>query len=687
MRARATSMRVTGGGAQLSPVAKMVSALRRLGGMLIYAPDNALGDGAPNLLSAPEDFSDAAWTKASATITPNSAAAPDGTNSAQLFYPTSTGTFRVVRRASGVGNPWSGANTFTIHAKAAGLTRIGFLNAVGNNAGASVNLTTGAVTIVDSSLTVSVEALPDGWYRCKVTAAAGWVYAYLTDTDTGITVTASGTSGIYIWGAKLEQGSTATAYTPQSVLRQRGSFTDSAGTTPVTAVGDLFGLLLDRCGTVGGERKQSFVTGVGGTAPAATYDPTTGVGSVTRVDLSNQSFVRITGLTSAASYRLSIANTGAVVLNVRQLDYAGSTIATIAAGASWSGFFTGHANCVITAAGGTATFTLNEFRELTGNHATQSAVASKPSVQRVPKRLGLELIASQDLTTWVSGGAFASWNGSTSTATTITTTGTNGGRYVRMPCVPGKSYTFAALVAAGTANGAVAIAYGTSGNTLISEQTGWFVASGVARLTTVAPANAAFMEFVVRGGATGQTATFTSLTAGEVLEWATVISFDGSNDFLQTGITTGNEGFVAVGVRHNTAVTCYPLAAGGLIDSMAGMNLRLINGVTPQLLVCDGTLRQVLQADANVTLGTPFVYSGGWNSTDLLVGVDATEKVAARTRNPTAAVTTTIGAADGTGAGVVNGPLYAACRAPVYPDAATRKVIINGLAALQGRTL
>ena len=39
---------------QLSLMARALSTIRRNGGTLIGIPDNALGDGAPNLLSAPE---------------------------------------------------------------------------------------------------------------------------------------------------------------------------------------------------------------------------------------------------------------------------------------------------------------------------------------------------------------------------------------------------------------------------------------------------------------------------------------------------------------------------------------------------------------------------------------------------------------------------------------------------------
>lgn len=134
-----------------------------------------------------------------------------------------------------------------------------------------------------------------------------------------------------------------------------------------------------------------------------------------------------------------------------------------------------------------------------------------------PVSYGPELIASQDLTTWVSGGAFGNWPGTTTTSSTITTTGANGARRVRMACTPATVYRMSGTVTGGTGPGSVAIAFGTSAGVYITHKDEAFVASGVASSVLLAPSNAAFVEFAVRGGNTGQTTSFASISASAVL--------------------------------------------------------------------------------------------------------------------------------------------------------------------------
>lgn len=131
--------------------------------------------------------------------------------------------------------------------------------------------------------------------------------------------------------------------------------------------------------------------------------------------------------------------------------------------------------------------------------------------------LGPELIPSSDLNSWVSGGAFGNWNGTTATTNTVTTTGANGARRVRLPCTPGATYWLSGKVIGGTGPGSVAIAFGTSAAVYITHKDESFVSGGVTSTLLVAPANAAFIEFMVRGGNTGQTCMFSELRAGEFI--------------------------------------------------------------------------------------------------------------------------------------------------------------------------
>lgn len=184
-------------------------------------------------------------------------------------------------------------------------------------------------------------------------------------------------------------------------------WTDTAGTTPVTAVGQGIGLLLGReyGGATGPSLLANGATGLTGTATAASYSTSTFSGSVSRAgDASNQSWVTWTGLTTSAVHRIRITNTGATSLDVRNGGVAGTIVASIAAGASsWVHPATtgGSTSITITATSNstTATFTLGQFAVLPGTHLTQATGTAKPTLSA---RVNL-LLASNDFTSasWV----------------------------------------------------------------------------------------------------------------------------------------------------------------------------------------------------------------------------------------------------------------------------------------------
>lgn len=63
----------------------------------------------------------------------------------------------------------------------------------------------------------TIQALPNGWYRCSIQSTTTVTSTYFISIATSAlayTYTGDGASGIYIWGAQIETGSTATAYIP-----------------------------------------------------------------------------------------------------------------------------------------------------------------------------------------------------------------------------------------------------------------------------------------------------------------------------------------------------------------------------------------------------------------------------------------------------------------------------------------
>lgn len=164
-------------------------------------------------------------------------------------------------------------------------------------------------------------------------------------------------------------------------------YQDSAGTT-AAAVGQPVGLVLDkRFGlALGAELKASGAAAIIGAATAATYNTTTGAGTVARVDGTNQSYVTFTGLSANTTYRLNITNTGADILGIRRGAQSGTVVASLNAAASAVVFVDMQASTQISltygSAAGSAAFTVNTLAQIPGNHAVQATAASRPTLSQ-----------------------------------------------------------------------------------------------------------------------------------------------------------------------------------------------------------------------------------------------------------------------------------------------------------------
>jgi hypothetical protein len=168
-----------------------------------------------NLSEYSEIFSNSYWLKTGSTITDNATAAPNGTTTADKLVENSANSTHRILINVGISVIQSSQYTISVYAKKAERDVIQIVN--NQLAGAYFNLTNGAITNVSAGITASVETLSNGWYRCIISFSAVTtterILIYLTD-GTNTTYTGNGTSGAFIWGAQLEQGSTATEYFP-----------------------------------------------------------------------------------------------------------------------------------------------------------------------------------------------------------------------------------------------------------------------------------------------------------------------------------------------------------------------------------------------------------------------------------------------------------------------------------------
>ena len=162
-----------------------------------------------NLLTYSEQFDNAAWPKTSVSVTANAAVAPDGATTADLMYPSSTGSLRrILRTVTGLVDgaeytaiyyikPTSGFSSKHVQLYCARATMY-------------VDLSNGSIgTTTGSPTESSVEVVEGGYYKIKLSAvvnlAAGsqYVQILLSDADNSTVITADGSEGIYIWGAQL----------------------------------------------------------------------------------------------------------------------------------------------------------------------------------------------------------------------------------------------------------------------------------------------------------------------------------------------------------------------------------------------------------------------------------------------------------------------------------------------------
>ena len=218
-----------------------------------YDPSDFQPNWRRNLLTWSEDFSNGAWVKTNATITVNAAIAPDGTLTADKIEATSNAPSThqdIVVNASTVtlsayfkkGNSTNNVNVLLIRSQTTGT----------NLLAARVNLDTGAITYLAGSSGALAESTGDGWWKLTLTTACTFGNTIRANVLGGYSALVGDFS--YIWGAQLEQSSSASTYQkitdgiqdyytvqPQPVL-----FQDSAGTTPVTAVEQPVGLMLDK---------------------------------------------------------------------------------------------------------------------------------------------------------------------------------------------------------------------------------------------------------------------------------------------------------------------------------------------------------------------------------------------------------------------------------------------------------
>ena len=213
-----------------------------------------------NLLLRSEEFDNASWNlKSSVAIITNDTTSPSGANTADKLNETAVLSTHYV----GINNIAIPANTtvgLSVYAKAAERGFVGLqVTPDGTNyIYCTFNLSTGVastpVTVGNATgVSAAITSVGNGWYRCSIsgipstTAANAIPAVYVGATNTNLAAsgyTGVAGSGIYIWGAQLEQSSTVGEYIPTTSTINSAPRFDHNPTT-----GESLGLLVEEART------------------------------------------------------------------------------------------------------------------------------------------------------------------------------------------------------------------------------------------------------------------------------------------------------------------------------------------------------------------------------------------------------------------------------------------------------
>lgn len=213
-----------------------------------WVPAGLLVEGqATNLLTYSSAVSNSAWAKAEVSVVGGATVSPDGTTSAdKIVESNATSVHVLVRYLNSVQD--NTTYCFSCFVKPAGRETV-YLRALKKDGaafvGAKFDLQTGTVVSqVGSAVSPSIQYAGNGFWRCSIcvdfssgaTTPAIYVYSGGIESYQG-----DGTSGIYIWGAQLEAGSTATSYIPTTTAQVTRA-ADASTSVAVTRAADIASL-------------------------------------------------------------------------------------------------------------------------------------------------------------------------------------------------------------------------------------------------------------------------------------------------------------------------------------------------------------------------------------------------------------------------------------------------------------
>jgi hypothetical protein len=174
-----------------------------------------------NLLTYSEEFDQANWANRRTTdsITAETLDPLSGSSATKLVDSIDNNTHRIDKLNLPLSE--STSYTFSVFAKPAEYSHISLsIGESANFKNASFDIGAGEVVSETNGYKGSIDPVGNGWYRCSATVTlpssafnqAALIGLLLDSTTTSFA--GDGSSGVYIWGAQVEEGTTATNYIP-----------------------------------------------------------------------------------------------------------------------------------------------------------------------------------------------------------------------------------------------------------------------------------------------------------------------------------------------------------------------------------------------------------------------------------------------------------------------------------------